>query len=235
MKLSKAEHKIKRDFAERQIQPNSSLWNNIQQELDQEQSKPKTTYLWWKIGSVAALLCLVFLAYKSFQSRPDINSNLVLDSKKLKSNQVAITANPIGIKIAKTIPAIQKIQPRSNQFSNPNKEVVVSAAKDETKKTPKKENLDYEVDRLLAKAKNQLKLKKEDQQLIAEVNKLIEDSMSQTEDPDQKQILEGMKAEILLAEVESEIELDKPPLLKFEIWDAIVSNFNHVKDKFALN
>ncbi len=235
MRLSEAEQNIKRDLAEKTLQPSDALWENIQQELDQKQYKPKPAYLWWKVGSVAAVLFLAFLAYQGFQSRPDINSGLVLKSKDFKNHTLTIKAGSVDIRVADNIPAIKETKLVQDQTEGtieiPGSEIAINANPEATVK----ETLDDEVDKLLAEANNQLRLKKEDQQLVAEVNKLIDDVMSETEDPQQQSILEDMRATVLLAEVESEIELEKPPLLKFEIWDAIVSNFNQVKDKFTLN
>jgi len=231
MRLSEAENKIKKDLAERTLQPSDALWDNIQQELDQKQSKPKIAYLWWKVGSVAAVLCLALLAYQGFHSTSITMVDVVLDSKPVKIKEGDIKAEDFEIKVVHRPLEVQSLSAQNPTFQEELAIVVKAPVK-----TPEVESTQEvdEAEMLLAIAQEELKKQKE-KKLVAEVNSLLEDAISETEDIQQKNILQNMKAEVLLAQVESEIELEKPPLLKFEIWDAIVSNFNEVKGKFALN
>jgi uncharacterized protein HemX len=232
MRLSEAENKIKRDLAGRALQPSDALWENIQKELDQKQSKPKIAYLWWKLGSVAAVLCLAFFAYQGFQSRTDRATNLVIDSKPIKTKAFDIKAENLNIQLVHY--PVEQIQKTVNRTIQP-KENPVLVVETSTQTTEvENTNPGDEAEMLLAIAQQQLKMQN-DEKLTAEVNKLIDQAMSETEDAQQKSILKDMKATVLLAEVESEIELEKPPLLKDKIWDALVFNFNQMKNNIVLN
>jgi hypothetical protein len=231
MRLSEAENKIKKDLAESVLQPSDALWDNIQQELDQKQSKPKLVYLWWKIGSVAAVLCLAFLAYQGFQSSTINIPEIVLESKPIQTKALDIKGENLNIQIAHSR---LELKESSTQSVPPQKEMTdvvdVPAESPRVDNTP---NLD-EAEWLLAQAQQELKIRS-DQKLVAEVNQLLDDAMAKTEDLQQKSILQDLKATVLLAEVESEIELEKPPMLKVKIWDALVFNFNQVKNNIVLN
>ncbi len=231
MRLSEAENKIKKDFAESVLQPSDALWDNIQQELDQKQSKPKLVYLWWKVGSVAAVLCLAFLAYQGFQSSPIHIPEIVLESKSIQTKALDIKGENLNIQIAHSR---LELKESSTQPVPPQKEMTdVVDVPAESPKVDNNPNLD-EAEWLLAQAQQELKMRS-DQKLVAEVNQLLDDAMSKTEDLQQKSILQDLKATVLLAEVESEIELEKPPMLKVKIWDALVFNFNQVKNNIVLN
>lgn len=232
MRLSEAENKIKSDLAEKELQPSDALWENIQKELDQKQSKPKIAYLWWKVGSVAAVLCLAFLAYQGFQSTPEETTNVVLDTKPIKTKALELKAVNLNIQLVHNrLEDVRETINHSIQVKE--SEVVIADTPVEMEQvesmTPKDE-----AEMLLAIAQQQLKMKK-DQKLTAEVNRLIDLAMSETEDAQQKSILKDMKAMVLLAEVESEIELEKPPLLKDKIWNALVFNFNQMKNNIVIN
>lgn len=232
MRLSEAENKIKKDLAERVLQPGDALWENIQKELDQKQSKPKNAYLWWKVGSVAAVLCLAFLAYQGFQSTPENKINLVLDTKPIKTKVLDLKAENLNVQLVHH--PKEGVQKTVNRAIKPKENPVPTAETPSQVAEVEYTNPGDEAEMLLAIAQQQLKMKN-DEKLTAEVNRLIDMAMSETEDAQQKSILKDMKAMVLLAEVESEIELEKPPLLKDKIWDALVFNFNQMKNNIVLN
>jgi hypothetical protein len=232
MRLSEAEQKIKRDLAERALQPSDALWENIQKELDQKQSKSKPAYLWWKVGSVAAVLCLAFLAYQGFQSTTSVTiPDVVLDSKPIKTKTIDIKAEDLDVQIA-----YSRLEVKSSSTQPFSSQEDIADVIDAPVQTPDVESIPQidEAEMLLAMAQEELKMQN-DEKLVAEVNRLIEEAMSETDNVQQKAILKDMKATVLLAEVESEIELEKPPLLKDKIWDALVFNFNQVKSNIVLN
>lgn len=230
MKLSKAEHKIKKKFAEKELQPSANLWNAIQQELDQKESKPKVKYLWWKLGSVAAVFCLAFLAYQGFQKESQSEDGIAISSKPAQAHSIELKAKNIDFTLATNVPVLYE---KPSILKAPENSLAITAKTLET--SPNSININDEVDQLLAQARKDLS--EEDKEAIfnSEVDKLLEEAMASTDDVQQKNIIKNMKARLLLAEIETEIELEKPPLLKDKIWEAVVSNLNDLKSSLVLN
>jgi|GEM_PF-4973298 len=233
MKLSQTEHNIKEQLADREIQPSAKLWDNIQSELEREQ-KPKPKVLWIRLAGVAAVLSLCFLAYKGLlQTRKTIPA-LVLEQKEhieypIEFNTqtidyVAIPQNNNAIVESSETYIIEDSKPSLPESSN--QDLVA----DQNSST-----IEDEVEALLEDANQNLTKAEQDKLLMAEVENLLDQAIENTQDKEQQRILESMQAQLLLAEVESEIELTKPPNLKDKIWEAIVSNYNDIKDSVVLN
>jgi DNA-binding transcriptional regulator of glucitol operon len=233
MKLSQTEHKIKKNLSDREIQPSAELWDNIQSELDKSQ-KPKSKVLWFRLAGVAALLCLCFLAYQGFQNTRETIPTLVLQQKEAIEQPIEFNTQTIDYvvltkpdEIEDNLVTTQKEDEPKAEIQETITEVLVVNQNNIT--------IEDEVQSLLQNAKKNLAKKEQEKLLIAEVDNLLNEAIENTQDPDQENILKSMKARLLLAEVESEIELSKPPNLKDKIWEAIVSNYNDLKSSVAIN
>ncbi len=230
MKLSQTEHKIKKDLAQREVAPSQNIWENIEQELDKN-AKPKKQKTWLKYASIAAVLCVGFLVYQGLQTRTTNSSQLVLESKsviekelqlKLNTAKISYVASPQTIRVEDV--SMGKSKALKNKIQTQN-----------TQPKKVKPSIDIEVDNLLSQAQNTLVKAEKEKQLLNEVNSLLADAMQQTQDEEQKKILQNLQATTLLAEVEAEIELQKPKNLKDKIWEALVSNLNDIKQAVVLN
>jgi ribosomal protein S3AE len=233
MKLSQTEHKIKKSLANREIQPSAKLWDNIQSELDKDQ-KPKSKVLWFRLAGVAAVLCLCFLAYQGFQNTRETLPTLVLKQKgtiaqplKFNTQNIDYLVLPKPNEIANNFTTTQVEQEPKTEVKETLIETSVANQSSST--------IEDEVESLLQNANQKLAKVEQEKLLIAEVDNLLNEAIENTQDTEQQTILKSMQARLLLAEVESEIELTKPPNLKDKIWEAIVSNYNDLKSSVALN
>lgn len=228
MKISKTERHIKKHLAESNITPSQNMWDSIEQELDKT-SKPKNNRGWLKYAGIAAVFCVGFLVYQLSQPNIGVPSLIVLDSKPIIENEIQLSTTPVDY-VAVPLPIKKeiklKVEPETYQAP---KQFEKTAADN------KIVTLDSETDILLSQAQTALAEAEKEKELLNEVNSLLADAVKQTQDEDQKQILQNMQATILLAEAEADIELQKPPNLKTKIWDALVSNFNDFKDTVVLN
>jgi hypothetical protein len=229
MRLSPTEHKIKKDLAEREIQPSKDLWDNIQLDLDKAE-KPKLKYLWVKIGSLVAVLCLALLAYQNFHTTPENLPILSLESKPAIKNNIVF--KPVEMAVVETTTS-KNIQPEVKSSPQVTVEQKNKNAT-ETGETLVSNIDDNEAENLSNLAVQDVETKKE-QHLINEVDSLLAQAMASTEDTEQKNIINDMRAALLLAEVESDIQLEKPKHLKDKIWEALVSNLNDFTNSVVLN
>ncbi|MGX1023651.1 hypothetical protein [Psychroflexus sp. MBR-150] len=230
MKISQTEHKIKNKLSQREITPSQNLWDNIEQELDKT-SKSKSNKIWLKYVSIVAVLCVGVFVYQGLKPETGKSTQLVLKSKpviekekqlKLNTTSLSYVASPSTIQTKNTLKFNNETSKNKTQVKN-------SIAED------KKPSIEVEVDNLLSQAQNALTKSEKEKQLIDEVNILLAEAMQQTQDKDQQQILQDLKATALLAEIEAEIELQKPPNLKDRIWTALVSNLNNIKRTVVSN
>ncbi|NBC57082.1 MAG: hypothetical protein GVY05_02195 [Bacteroidetes bacterium] len=230
MKISQTEHKIKKELAQRKLTPSQNLWDNIEQELDKT-SKPKKQKFWLKYASIAAIICIGFLVYQGLKSDRTNSTQMVLESKPIIDNNIELEFKTSTISYVASTPEIQ-----NKTISNVNTRIVENnVTVKNTIVNEEKPSIDTEVENLLSQAQNALAKAEKEKQLRKEVNALLAEAMKQTQDKEQKQILQNMQATILLAEVEAEIELQKPKNLKDKIWEALVSNLNDIKEVVALN
>lgn len=264
MKLSPSEHKIKESLEQREIMPSKNLWDNIQQELDKE-AEPRKKYIWYRVASVAAILCLAFLAYQGLtksdspvekvviendsntkapennEVKPIHNNQLVMepvqDQSGLEDNAIA---NQNVDEKSKPKPANPKPENKSTYVAITTTEETSIQSGADRSTTPSEEQiatstLDAEIDALLAEAALSLEEKSRQKSLEDEVNNLLNNAIAQTDDEEQKQLLNTLSADLLLAEAEHQIDLQKPPKFKDKVWDALVANFNDIKQDFAFN
>jgi hypothetical protein len=233
MKLSQTEHNIKKQLADSKIQPSAKLWDNIQGELDKE-NKTSSKGLWYKLSAVAAVLCLCFLAYQGFQNTREIMPTLVLDQKNVIEEPIKFEYKTIDYVV---FPADKEAKVKPSSIVEIDEPITVkqnSFAQEELANEDIK-NIDNEIESLLQDANKNLTQEDQDRLIIAEVENLLDQAIDNTKDGEQKDILKSMQARLLLAEVEADIELMKPPNLKDKIWEAIVSNYTDMKNSVVLN
>ena len=236
MKLSQAEYNIKKSLALKEIKPSAKLWENIQSELE-TQEEPKKKLLWFKYASIAAVLCIGFFVFKSLQSTKPIMPNIVLESDPIIKNQIHFNtpdATPVAVvnqvNKEKTVITTQNSISIEMTQDKPVEDKINLIVKTETVNI-----LDNEVDALINLANSNLETQHVEQELVTEVENLLNNAIKATQDIEQKTILKNMNASLLLAEVEADIQLEKPHNLKDKIWEALVSNFNDIKDSVVYN
>lgn len=228
MRLSNSEYKIKRQLGQKEIASQDYLWENIQKELDKNQ-KRKPSNIWVKYASVAAVLCIGFLSYQIFKPTNNPSENLVLESKSLISNPLIFKAEK-----ANYVYYPQTINKKSdNNLTKQTK--ITERPKSKVQIDIVEQPIEDEVENLFQLAMIEIDKDEQEQQLIKEVNQLLAHAIKDTKDIEQKAILQNLEASVLLAEVESEIDLQKPQNLKDKIWEALVTNFNDLKHSIALN
>ena len=231
MRLSQSEHNIKQSLEQREITPSKSLWDNIQQELD-NQDKPKKKYIWYRVASIAAVLCLAFLAYQGLTRTDSPAENYVIESQPIITAPVNLDAEILTTRVAKE-PVINAslIEPADAASTE-----VASVRKEKTAPVDKQNTLDgNEVEELLAIAEAQALAETNNIQLEDEVNALLASVTNQKTTKEQKQILNTISAELLLAEVEGEIDPKKSIKFKDKVWGVLVANFNDMKQDLAFN
>jgi len=230
MKRSPTEYKIKKHLSQREVEPDKRIWDNIQKALD-ENHKPNNAKLWFRYAGIAAMLCIGFLAYQIFTPFNAPSTNLVLDSKPVLTNP--ITFNSVKMNYLANPENIQ-IEFKNKLTQNPiNTDKPIQKLKTETETA--KASIDDETESLLQLANLELEKAEQERQLTQEVNALLAQAIENTQDEDQKEILQTLEASVLLAEVESEIQLEKPQNLKDKIWEALVSNLNDIKRSVVSN
>ena len=229
MRPSSEQH-IKKQLGQREIEPSKSVWDNIQKELDQNQ-KPKKPIVWLKYASIAAVLAVCFFAYQTFKPVDNQTPIIVLDSKpvitkpvEFQSIKLDYVAQPLVIKNETKNNFVQNQTKVDKQKTNENSEIEIA-------ETP----IDDEAENLLQLANIELEKVEQERRLTEEVNTLLAQAIEDTDDIEQKEILQNLEATVLLAEAESEIELEKPHNLKDKIWEAFVTNLNGIKRTVALN
>lgn len=232
MKLSHNEHNIKKQLADREIQPSAELWNNIQTELDKEQES-NSKVLWMRLAGIAAVLCVGFLAYQGFQNTREALPVLVLDQKEKIEQPTEFQVQTIDYVAAPaTISALKKIVVTDEKSIENN---APQYSKETAVVSEISNSIDTEVESLIEKANTRLAEAEQEKLLITEVDNLLDQAIENTQDIEQQNILKSMQAQLLLAEVEADIDLVKPPNLKDKIWDAIVSNYTDLKNSVVLN
>ncbi|RRO25149.1 hypothetical protein [Flavobacteriaceae bacterium 14752] len=231
MKISQTEHNIKKDLAQRELQPSQNLWDDIEQELDKS-TNPQKQKLWLKYVSIAAVLCIGIFVYQGLNSETVNPTQLVLESKPIIEQDIQLKLTPTTFSSYVASPSTVQTKNISNVEAQvienyvPIKNTIVDE---------EKPSIDIEVNNLLSQAQNTLAEAEKEKQLRNEVNALLANAIQQTQDEEQKQILQNLQATTLLAEIEAEIELQKPQKLKDKIWEALVSNLNDIKQVVALN
>lgn len=233
MKLSQTEHNIKKQLADREIEPSAKLWDNIQSELDNEQ-KSKHKVFWLRLAGLAAVLCLCFLAYQGVQNTREAIPSLVLDHKEHIEQPIEFNTQTIDHVASPQYKTIT-IELTGNESIEESKTKSPESSKEELVTGQHSSSIEDEVESLLQDANQNLRKAEQEKILMAEVENLLDQAIENTQDKEQQHILKSMQAHLLLAEVESEIELTKPPNLKDKIWEAIVSNFNDIKSSVVLN
>jgi len=224
MRLSQSEHNIRESLEQREIMPSKHLWDNIQQELD-NQEKPKKKNVWYRVASVAAILCLVFLAYKGLTRTTNTVENYVIDSQPVITTPILLEAEMLTTSIAKEPVKVSSQMP---SFMD------VSEGMVEEKTRPVEKQTDPLVDKaseLLAMVEaehNQVQLEDEVDALLASVAR-------QNTSEEEQDIINALSAELLLAEVESEIDPIKPAKFSDKVWGVLVANFKDMKQDLALN
>lgn len=227
---SSSEQHIKKQLGQREIEPKKNVWDKIQKELDQNQ-KPKERMAWFKYAGIAAVLAIGFLVYQNFKTVDNQTPIIVLDSKSLiveplefKPVKLEYVAQPFVIKNETKNNLAQNQIKVNKQKPNVGSEIEVAET-----------NIDDEAENFLQLANNELEKVELEHQLNEEVNTLLAQAIEDTDDIEQKEILKNLEATVLLAEVESKIELEKPHNLKDKIWEAFVTNLNDLKRSVALN
>ena len=225
-----SEQHIKKQLGQREIEPSKTIWDNIQNELDQNQ-KPKKPIVWLKYAGIAAVLAIGFLVFQTFNPVGNQTPIIVLDSKSVITKPVIFepikldyVAQPRVIKNETENNLVQNQIKVDKQKSVVNSEIEVA-----------ENSIDDETENLLQLANIELEKVEQERKLTKEVNTLLAQAIEDTDDIEQKEILQNLEATVLLAEVESEIDLEKPHNLKDKIWEAFVTNLNDLKRSVALN
>lgn len=231
MKLSNSEYKFKSQLAQNEIEPENYVWDNIQKELEQNRRR-KISKIWFKYAGIAAILCISFLMYQILMPVDMQYKNVVLDSKPLMTKPIKFNSIRLGY-VAH--PKTYKIEPDNNLADNHIQQVDNQKPNQSLQIEVTENSIDDETESLLQLAHSQLQRTEQERQLIQEVNTLLAQAIKNTQDVEQKGILQNLEAKVLLAEVESEIKLQKPQNLKDKIWDALVTNLNDLKNTIALN
>ena len=225
-----SEQHIKKQLGQREIEPSKTIWDNIQKELDQNQ-KPKKRIVWLKYAGIAAVLAIGFLVYQTLKPIDNQTIVLVLDSKsvitkpvKFEPTKLDYVAKPQMIKNESENNLVQNQIKVDKQKSNQTSEIEIVET-----------TIDDEIENLLQLANIELEKAEQERRLTEEVNTLLAQAIEDTDDIEQKEILKTLEAEVLLAEVESEIKFEKPQNLKDKIWEVLVTNLNDIKRSVALN
>jgi len=232
MRLSQSEHKIKQRLEQREITPSKNLWDNIQQDLDNN-AKPKKKDIWYyRVASIAAVLCLSLLAYQGLTTTDSPVERYVIESKPIIKTPVNIEVESLTTPIAKA-PVKERLTAPSAEHSSgktPSEVDVKMASVGKALPT-----LDSEVEELLAIAEAQASNEAKQSQLEDEINSLLAKVASQNKNENQKKQGNTTSADLLLAEIEGEIDATKPPKFKDKVWSVLVANYNDMKQDFALN
>lgn len=230
MKLSNSEYKFKSQSARNEIEPENYVWDNIKKELEQNR-KRKISKIWFKYAGIAAILCIGFLMYQILTPVDMQYKYLILDSKplmikpiKFKPVRLGYIAHPKSFKTETDNNLADNQIQVDNKKPNQNLQIEVT-----------EDSIDDETENLLQLAHSQIQRAEQERQLIQEVNTLLAQAIKNTQDVEQKRILQNLEARVLLAEVESEIKLQKPQNLKDKIWNVLVTNLNDLKNTIALN
>jgi len=234
MKLSQTEHNIKKNLADREIEPSAALWERIQGELDERETSNSNKGLWFKLSAVAAVLCLCFLAYQGFHNTRETIPTLVLQQKGTIEQSIEFNTQTIDYVV---VPKLKKINNKliTAQLSEELETELPQASEEVLVVDQSSTPIEDEVQALLQNANRKLSKTEQDKVLMVEVDNLLDQAIGNTQDVEQQEILKSMQARLLLAEVEADIELTKPPNLKDKIWEAIVSNYSDLKNSVVLN
>lgn len=228
MSLSQSEYKIKSNLEKREIAPSKTLWDNIQQELDIEK-EPKKSYLWYKVASVAAVFCIVFLIYQGLTGTKAMTEQFVIESQPVK-------LFPIDFETQKNLSPIVLQMPEVQEPNLNSRKQNIIKTKVEVAETMEQNTLSHHNTDNVAEAQPEAITAAEQNVLLTqEVNALLEIAMKNTTDTEQKKALLKLEASLLLAEAEDDSLFEKPKGFEDKIWEAIVANFNDIKKNIIPN
>ncbi len=233
MSLSQSEYNIKSTLEKREIAPSKTLWDNIQLELEKEQ-KPKKSYLWYKVASAAAVLCIVFLIYRGLTGTRAITEQFVIQSQPAEITPMKIETQTILNPIAVQIPEVKEPKTISTKQNRIKTKVEVAETVNQNDIAQNEMNtiLETQPKEIISEA---ITAEEQNVLLTQEVNALLEIAMKNTTDTEQKKALLRLEASLLLAEAEDDILFEKPKGFEDKIWEAIVANFNDIKNNIIPN